>query len=165
VREPSTCKTTIGIDLAKNVFQVMLTRRSSSTSRCVDHGVLPFFSKLAPCLIGMECASAPYAPGGPITGRLHVCCALSHGSLWFGHESLAITLSARQKPFTLLTEPVRRRQLENPRSSRGTLVISPAMPGSLIKQPGLLRRRLPLFAGLRPSIDRLLAQVRSKVCS
>lgn len=54
----------IGIDLAKNVFQV----------HCVDANervvfnkslrrsqVLPFFAKLAPCLIGMEaCASAHY---------------------------------------------------------------------------------------------------------
>lgn len=55
---------TIGIDLAKNVFQVhgvdehheiVLTRKLSRKK------VLPFFIKLAPCLVGMEaCATAHY---------------------------------------------------------------------------------------------------------
>ena len=56
--------TTIGIDLAKNVFQVhgvdandkVLFNKPLRRSQ-----VLPFFAKLAPCLIGMEaCASAHY---------------------------------------------------------------------------------------------------------
>ena len=56
--------TTIGIDLAKNVFQVhgvdahdkVVFNRPLRRSK-----VLPFFGKLAPCLIGMEaCASAHY---------------------------------------------------------------------------------------------------------
>ena len=49
--------TTIGLDLAKNVFQVhgvdaagaIVVRRALRRSQ-----VLPFFSKLAPCLVGME---------------------------------------------------------------------------------------------------------------
>ncbi len=54
--------TTIGLDLAKNVFQVhgvddegtVVTRRQLRRSR-----VLPFFKKLPPCLIGIEaCATA-----------------------------------------------------------------------------------------------------------
>jgi len=54
----------IGIDLAKNVFQVhgvdayekVVFNKSLRRSQ-----VLPFFAKLAPCLIGMEaCASAHY---------------------------------------------------------------------------------------------------------
>ncbi len=54
--------TTIGLDLAKNVFQVhgvddegtVVIRRQLRRSR-----VLPFFKKLGPCLIGIEaCATA-----------------------------------------------------------------------------------------------------------
>jgi transposase len=56
--------TTVGIDLAKNVFQV----HGADTNDMVVFNkplrrsqVLPFFGKLAPCLIGMEaCASAHY---------------------------------------------------------------------------------------------------------
>ena len=56
--------TTIGIDLAKNVFQVhgvdadekVIFNKPLRRSQ-----VLPFFAKLAPCLIGMEaCASAHF---------------------------------------------------------------------------------------------------------
>jgi len=49
--------TTIGLDLAKNVFQV---HAISSTGEVVVRRalrraqVLPFFSKLPPCLVGME---------------------------------------------------------------------------------------------------------------
>jgi transposase len=59
-----TAITTIGLDLAKKVFQVhgvdandkvVFNRRLSRSQ------VLPFFAKLPPCLIGMEaCASAHY---------------------------------------------------------------------------------------------------------
>src|SRR5215471_6795204 len=56
--------TTIGIDLAKNVFQV---HGVDANDKVVFNKplrrsqVLPFFAKLAPCLIGMEaCASAHY---------------------------------------------------------------------------------------------------------
>lgn len=54
--------TTVGLDLAKNVFQVhgigekgqVLMRRSLRRAK-----VLPFFAKLAPCLVGMEaCGTA-----------------------------------------------------------------------------------------------------------
>ena len=54
--------TTIGLDLAKNVFQVhgvdaegnVVVRRQLRRSR-----VLPFFKALAPCLVGIEaCATA-----------------------------------------------------------------------------------------------------------
>ena len=49
--------TTVGLDLAKNVFQVhaigstggVVVRRSLRRAQ-----VIPFFSKLPPCLIGME---------------------------------------------------------------------------------------------------------------
>lgn len=56
--------TTIGFDLAKNIFQVhgidacekVVVQRQLRRAQ-----VLPFFAKLAPCLIGMEaCASAHY---------------------------------------------------------------------------------------------------------
>ena len=53
---------TIGLDLAKNVFQVhgldpqgkVLVRRPLRRTE-----VLPFFAKLAPCLIGMEAWHRP----------------------------------------------------------------------------------------------------------
>src|SRR6266436_3191924 len=64
-RRPSVKKTsTIGLDLAKKVFQVhgvdeageVTIRRSLRRSQ-----VLIYFGKLAPCLVGMEaCASAHY---------------------------------------------------------------------------------------------------------
>jgi len=56
--------TTIGLDIAKSVFQVhgidatgeVVLRRRLTRSR-----VVPFFAKLAPCLVGIEaCASAHY---------------------------------------------------------------------------------------------------------
>jgi transposase len=54
--------TTVGIDLAKNVFQVHgVDERGKVTLRrqLKRHQVAPFFANLPPCLIGMEaCASA-----------------------------------------------------------------------------------------------------------
>ncbi len=54
--------TTIGIDLAKSVFQIHGIDASGEAviRRQLRRGqVLPFFRKLAPCLIGMEaCATA-----------------------------------------------------------------------------------------------------------
>ena len=56
--EPPTMKiTTVGLDLAKSVFQVhaisntgdVVVRRSLRRAQ-----VIPFFTKLPPCLIGME---------------------------------------------------------------------------------------------------------------
>ncbi len=54
--------TTIGLDLAKNVFQVHGVDASGKTviRRQLRRGqVLSFFRKLPPCLVGMEaCATA-----------------------------------------------------------------------------------------------------------
>ena len=56
--------TTIGIDLAKNVFQVhgVDERAKAGLKKQLKRAqVLPFFANLAPCLIGMEaCGSAHY---------------------------------------------------------------------------------------------------------
>ena len=56
--------TTIGLDLAKNVFQVHGTDSSGQTviRRQLRRGqVLPFFKKLPPCIVGMEaCLSAHF---------------------------------------------------------------------------------------------------------
>jgi transposase len=49
--------TTIGLDLAKNVFQVHAINRAGEVviRRALRRAqMLPFFSKLAPCLVGME---------------------------------------------------------------------------------------------------------------
>ena len=54
--------TTIGVDLAKSVFHIHGVDRSGEivTRKRPRRGqVLPFFAKLAPCLVGMEaCATA-----------------------------------------------------------------------------------------------------------
>ncbi len=54
--------TTIGVDLAKNVFQIHGVDASGATvirKRLRRRQVLPFFEKQPPCLIGMEaCATA-----------------------------------------------------------------------------------------------------------
>ena len=56
--------TTIGIDLAKNIFQVhgVTNEGIIAFNKPLRRArVLPFFSKLEPCLIGMEaCSSAHY---------------------------------------------------------------------------------------------------------
>jgi transposase len=55
---------TIGLDLAKSVFQVHgvdETGATALTKRLYRKQMLPFFSKLPPCLIGMEaCGTAHY---------------------------------------------------------------------------------------------------------
>jgi transposase len=54
---------TIGLDLAKNVFQVHGIDGSGETvvRRQLSGQVLPFFKKLPPCLVGMEaCATSHY---------------------------------------------------------------------------------------------------------
>jgi len=62
MREPSTCKTTIGLDIAENVFQVhgIDDAEKIGVKRQLRRGqVKQFFEALRPCLIGMEaCASA-----------------------------------------------------------------------------------------------------------
>jgi len=56
--------TTIGIDLAKNIFQVhgVTDEGAVAFNKPLRRAqMLPFFSKLGPCLIGMEaCSSAHY---------------------------------------------------------------------------------------------------------
>jgi transposase len=56
--------TTIGLDLAKNVFQVHGVDAEGEVfvaKKIRRQGLLPFFSKLAPCLVGIEaCGSAHY---------------------------------------------------------------------------------------------------------
>lgn len=56
--------TTIGIDLAKNVFQIHAADqkgRTVLTKRLSRKAFLPFFANLKPCLVGMEaCGSANY---------------------------------------------------------------------------------------------------------
>ncbi len=55
--------TTVGLDLAKNIFQVhgvdasgeVIVRRALRRRQ-----MLPFFSKLAPCLVGMEACSTSH---------------------------------------------------------------------------------------------------------
>jgi len=65
--------TTIGVDLAKNVFQV---HGISASEEVVFNQplrraqFLPFFAKLEPCLIGMEsCSSAHHWTREPTTSR------------------------------------------------------------------------------------------------
>ena len=53
--------TTIGIDLAKNIFQVhgVTNEGIIAFNKPLRRArVLPFFSKLEPCLIGMEACSS-----------------------------------------------------------------------------------------------------------
>jgi len=56
--------TRIGLDLAKNVFQIHGVDRDERVAvkrKCTRRQVRDYFEKLAPCLIGMEaCASAHY---------------------------------------------------------------------------------------------------------
>lgn len=56
--------TTIGLDLAKNIFQVHGVTEDGSIAfnkPLRRARVLPFFAKLEPCLIGIEaCSSAHY---------------------------------------------------------------------------------------------------------
>jgi len=56
--------TTIGIDLAKNIFQVhgVIEDGSVAFNRPLRRAqMIPFFSKLDPCLIGMEaCGTSHY---------------------------------------------------------------------------------------------------------
>jgi len=66
--------TTLGLDLAKNVFQVHGT---SSTGEVVVRRalrraqVIPFFSKLAPCLVGLEACGTSHHWARELTGLGH----------------------------------------------------------------------------------------------
>jgi len=49
--------TTVGLDLAKNVFQLHGVDKKGKTvltKKLTRNKVLPFFANMAPCLIGME---------------------------------------------------------------------------------------------------------------
>ena len=56
--------TTVGLDIAKSVFQVHGVDAEGTVvvqRRLTRVRVLPFFEKLAPCLVGIEaCAAAHY---------------------------------------------------------------------------------------------------------
>ncbi len=60
----TTSITTIGLDLAKNVFQIHAADEAGNPvlKKRLRRGQLPqFFAGLSPCLVGMEaCASAHY---------------------------------------------------------------------------------------------------------
>src|SRR4051812_2205217 len=66
--------TTVGLDLAKNVFQVhaigstggVVVRRSLRRAQ-----VIPFFSKLPPCLIGMEACGTSHHWARELVGLGH----------------------------------------------------------------------------------------------
>ena len=66
--------TTLGLDLAKNVFQVHAV---SSTGEVVVRRalrraqIIPFFSKLAPCLVGMEACGTSHHWARELTGLGH----------------------------------------------------------------------------------------------
>ena len=66
--------TTIGLDLAKNVFQVHGIAEDDSVvfNRPLRRAqVLPFFAKLEPCLIGMESCSRAHHWARELTALDH----------------------------------------------------------------------------------------------
>ncbi len=68
--------TTLGLDLAKSVFQAHGIDGSGKTvlvKKLHRKQMLPFFSKLAPCVIGVEaCATAHHwARKGEVLAHLH----------------------------------------------------------------------------------------------
>ncbi|MCL4473908.1 MAG: IS110 family transposase [Actinobacteria bacterium] len=55
--------TTVGLDLAKNIFQLHAVDRRGKTilkKRLTRNKVLPFFTNMAPCLIGMEATGSAH---------------------------------------------------------------------------------------------------------
>jgi transposase len=78
--------TTIGLDIAKSVFQVHgIDAEGKVVVRCQlkRHYILAFFQKLPPCLIGIEaCASSHHwsrelqAPSPTLAGREAKCSKL-----------------------------------------------------------------------------------------
>jgi hypothetical protein len=82
--------TTVGIDLAKNVFQLhAVDERGKAVLRkqLRREQITAFFANLAPCLIGMEaCASAHHWGPRSATTRAHRAtgaprlCQSSHGA-------------------------------------------------------------------------------------
>ena len=66
--------TTIGIDLAKHVFQVHAVDAAGSVvvRRALRRAqVLPFFAKLSPCLIGMEACGTSHHWGRELSALGH----------------------------------------------------------------------------------------------
>ena len=66
--------TTLGLDLAKNVFQVHGVSRTGEVvvRRALRRAqMIPFFSKLAPCLIGMEACGTSHYWARELTGLGH----------------------------------------------------------------------------------------------
>ena len=92
--------TKVGLDLAKNVFQV---HAISSTGEVVVRRalrraqVIPFFSKLAPCLIGME------------------ACGTSHH---WGRELVRLGHEVRQMPPSYVKPYVKRGKRPTPTTLR-----------------------------------------------
>src|SRR4051794_40600207 len=81
--------TTVGLDLAKNVFQVhaidntggVVVRRSLRRAQ-----VIPFFSKLPPCLIGMEACATSHHWARELVGLGHEVRLMppAYVKPWFG---------------------------------------------------------------------------------
>jgi transposase len=66
--------TTIGLDLAKNIFQVhgITEDEEVAFNRPLRRAqLLPFFTKLDPCLIGMEACSSAHHWGRELTALGH----------------------------------------------------------------------------------------------
>jgi transposase len=62
---------TIGVDLAKSVFQVHGVDAEGSVvvrRQLRRRQVLPFFEKLPPCLVGMEACATAHHWGGRFSG-------------------------------------------------------------------------------------------------
>ena len=66
--------TTIGLDLAKNIFQVhgVTDEGTIAFNKPLRRArVLPFFAKLEPCLIGIEACSSAHYWGRELTALGH----------------------------------------------------------------------------------------------
>lgn len=67
--------TTIGIDLAKNVFQVHGVDQNGKTvlkKKLKRHQLSNFFANLTPCLIGMEACSGAHYWARALTKQGHL---------------------------------------------------------------------------------------------
>ena len=66
--------TTVGVDLAKNVFQVHAVDETGEIVVCRAlrrRQMIPFFSKLAPCLIGIEACGTSHYWARELSGSGH----------------------------------------------------------------------------------------------
>ena len=66
--------TTVGLDLVKNIFQAhgIASDGTVAFKRVLRRGqVLPFFAKLAPCLVGMEACGTSHYWARELTKRGH----------------------------------------------------------------------------------------------